>query len=361
MKKKLLIINAKQFGYHIDTFSYCKYANKHFNISYLGFDSGEPKLNVDGVECIYILRKGNVLVRYFRFLFACLKICKRNYDAIFIKYFIGCALVKLYHKQKVFVFDIRSGYISGNKTINKTNDFILKFESRFFRYISVISKSLAEKMRLAKYKCHILPLGADPINARFSASDALNLLYVGTFDGRQIEDTIQGFSKFFKKYGGSIEMTYDIVGDGHNGELENLKQLVNKKGLNGIVRLPGYIHQNRLSSYFNRCNVGVSYIPITEMYDCQPPTKTFEYIIAGMPVIATNTKENAVIINEENGILIKDSAEGFYQGLKKLVRLKAEYDPPSIRKKALKNSWHRIVQDNFIPFIDDITDAKLSG
>jgi len=41
-------------------------------------------------------------------------------------------------------------------------------------------------------------------------------------------------------------------------------------------------------------------------YDCQPATKTFEYILSGMVCIATSTYENKKLINNINGVLCND-------------------------------------------------------
>jgi hypothetical protein len=48
MKKKLLIINKIQFGYHTDTFKYCQYLKDEFDITYICFDAKEIKIN-DGL------------------------------------------------------------------------------------------------------------------------------------------------------------------------------------------------------------------------------------------------------------------------------------------------------------------------
>lgn len=127
---------------------------------------------------------------------------------------------------------------------------------------------------------------------------------------------------------------------------------VKDHGLEDVVSLPGFVPHRELARYYEKCNVGVSYVPINRIYDCQPPTKTFEYLLAGLPVIATNTSENAAVITEHNGLLIEDTPEAFYQALKKLAENRIAYCSDRIRAEALKYSWETIVHSNLVPYIN---------
>jgi glycosyltransferase involved in cell wall biosynthesis len=351
---KLLIINRIQFGYHIGTYQYCKQAADKINIVNCSFDAGRPKINIPGVQCIYVSRRGNILVRYFRLMRNFLAECKKDYDVVFIQYFLGCSLLKLVYPRKPFIMDIRTGNVSQNKYKRLWLDLILRIESLFFQYISVISESLSEKFKLPKKKIHILPIGAEPVNLSVKKFNSLHLLYVGTFNGRQIDDTIRGFARFYHEYKDSIKITYEIIGDGFNNELKQFRKLVDDLGIGDSVSLPGYIHQSQLFNYYNRCNIGVSYIPINNIYDCQPPTKTFEYLLAGMPVIATETSENRRVINDTNGVLIQDNPNSFYEAIKAIYCNRYNYNSQTIFKTNQKYSWKNIVETNFLPYMKNL-------
>jgi nucleoside-diphosphate-sugar epimerase len=84
----------------------------------------------------------------------------------------------------------------------------------------------------------------------------------------------------------------------------------------GLVRRTSGFNRGRVEHiYFDIHNIGVSYIPMLKCFDNQPPTKTFEYLLSGMPVIATATNANKDIINDVNGVLINDNSEEVYNGL----------------------------------------------
>ena len=74
--------------------------------------------------------------------------------------------------------------------------------------------------------------------------------------------------------------------------------------LNVAGRVP-YTEVNRLIS---AADVGLSYIPVNNNYNFNPPLKTFEYLACGLPTIATRTESNASIIQDGiSGILVNDS------------------------------------------------------
>lgn len=356
MQKKttVLILTLEQFGYHIDTFYYCKHGRYCFDITYVGFDTGKPRLDIDGVRCIYVSRKGNVFIRYLRLLNVMLFECRKKYDIIFMKYFVSCSLVRILNPIKRIIMDIRTGSVV-QKSINRYwRDLMLRFEAKRFKHITVISDALADKLRLAKHKTHILPLGAEALSDIPKRFDSMHLLYVGTLHGRQIEDTIKGLGRFYDEYGSQLDISYDIVGDGYSGEIDSMQKMVDEQALTDVVTLHGYIHQTELRHYYTHCNIGVCYIPITDYFDCQPATKTFEYLFAGMAIIATATKENEKLISLDNGVLIDSSSQAFYRGLVKLYKRKDRYCSRKIRQSYPEYAWGNIVLENWVPYINNI-------
>lgn len=352
--KALLIVNPTQFGYHPGTYYPCKWAQADFRITYHGFDAGKPKLALEGIAVDYVARRGHLLTRYVRFLRSCVAECRKAHDVIFIKYFPGCSVLRALHPRGKLILDIRTASVARRPRQRRWLDRLLRLESRFFRHVTIISSSLARKLGFDPKDMHILPLGAEPVATSRKEFSALRLLYVGTLSGRRIEDTVRGFHRFYREAGDTLDLTYEIIGAGNQGELDQLRVLVKELGLDQVISLPGYIHHRELASHYERCNVGISYVPIDDVYDCQPPTKTFEYLLAGLPVIATNTSENAAVITEHNGLLTEDTPQAFYEALKKLLRNRGSYSSDKIRSDALQYSWETIVRSNLVPYIHSL-------
>jgi len=352
-KKRLLILCQNQFGYHVDAYYYCKYLKEHFDITYLGWNHNLPEISMAEVNVIMVPRTGSVAARHVRYLSAALSEIRRGrHDIHFIKYFRACLLLKILNPQKRYVLDLRSGHISNQPISRFIFDLVIKGESLFFNNLTVISQSLAKRFGLAK-RATILPLGADRLSATTKTFESLKLLYVGTLSERNIHHTLLGFAKFYNEFKDRLAIHYTIIGAGAHGEEDRLIEIVESEGLSSVVSVLGRIPHDQLKPYFNEHNVGVSFVPMTNYFDVQPVTKTFEYLLSGMPVIATATSENKLVLHENNGVLIEDSPDGFYMGLRLFYERSFSYNSSVISDEASEYRWESIV-DNLGKYLDDI-------
>lgn len=102
-----------------------------------------------------------------------------------------------------------------------------------------------------------------------------------------------------------------IIGDGP--ERDRLKNLINDNGLQGVINLLGY-QQNP----YKFLRHGDLYVcsSTTEGYN----TATVEALILGVPVLTTQVSGAEEIISSTNcGLIVENSNEGVYVGLKKLL------------------------------------------
>ncbi|MEE9346434.1 MAG: glycosyltransferase [Methylococcales bacterium] len=346
-----------QFGTLIDTFFYSKYLRDRFNITIICWDYSLKKQMMDGVDIIYISRNGNIIQRNVRYIYESYNWLKRNPSNVcFIKHFRGCSILKLLLPRLKFVFDIRTASVSTKPHTRFIYDKAMMFESYFFRHITVISESLSNKLKLSK-KSYILPLGSEAISNTTKTFDSLRLLYVGTLDARDIDKTVSAFAKFYKHNKNVIKMNYTIVGDGPGDEIEQLKTIVEKNSLSDVVNIVGRVPFTELKPYFDTHNIGVSFVPLTEYFDSQPVTKTFDYLLSGMPVVATATSENKIVISSSNGVLINDTVESFYKGLKEIWHEKESYNSDQIVSMSSKYNWSDIV-DNLGDYLNKVSISK---
>lgn len=345
MLKKLLIISQAQYGYLIDYTKYCEYLKNDFNITYLCWDYGNKKIKEPNIKIIYVFRNGNIITRNVKFISFIIKHIKETkYDIIFISYFRGSSLIPLNFKKNIpkIHLDIRTGNISKYFIKRFIYNNLLRIESNFFNSISLISNGLQKFLGIHE-SAIILPLGATFTNINHNSINKLHLLYVGTFSNRRLEDTIYGM-KLFLSHNPTLDITYTIIGDGLKHEIENLQNIINKLDLQGYIKLTGYIPHKELIPYYEKANVGISFIPMTSYFDFQPATKTFEYLMAGMPVIATKTYSNKEIIKKENGILIDDDPVSFAEGINHMYKHLESFDKEKIIESVEKYEWRLIIQ-----------------
>jgi len=352
-KKKLLIINKSQFGYHSDTYYYCIHLKEEFEISYVCFDINLKKIDAEGINVIYLNNQGNYFKRGMRFIQSIKQLLQsQNFDIVFGIYFQGISLINTFCKAPI-VFDVRTGAIGTTKLKRKLYNTLLKFESYFFKNISIISICLAKNLNLNQKKTHILPLGADSLSNNQKSFDKLKLLYVGTLHYRNIHESIIGIKTFLNISGG-LDISYDIFGSGSSSDEQLLKAVISDNNLEDIVTFHGWKSHDELKYYFDSCNIGVSYIPINDYFDCQPPTKTYEYISSGMLCLATQTSANKALINNINGVLCNDSSHSFAQALTDIQTKRMTYSSSKIANSMKEYSWINIVQYNLLVYLENI-------
>jgi len=361
--KKILIVSNNQFGYLTDTLKYCEYLGNKYKIEVICVDNGLAKIINENIKVHYVKTKNKYIKRII-FLKALKKILGvLNPDLIFIDYFVGCSTVKLFFGNRfVYNLDIRTGSVCINKYKRKLMNLLLKAECRFFENISIISKGLKEELRINNTTIHWLPLGAD-LNLTnkdnsIEKSECKNykLIYVGTLLRRNIWETVLGLKYFFDmNYDETFNISYDIIGFSNNlDDEEIIKKYINDFGLTDIIKFHGRLNYNSALEFISKADIGISYIPITEYFNFQPPTKTFEYLLSGIPCIATNTFENAQIITKINGVIINDTPKDFCNGLYKLLNYYQQYKSDEIVSSVKDYTWENIVFNNLEPYINYI-------
>ncbi|BDM62831.1 hypothetical protein NFHSH190041_02830 [Shewanella sp. NFH-SH190041] len=337
-KKQILIINRTQFGHNIDTYYISKELCQWYQVTYLCFDTGQNKAKQYNVNVKYITYKGCLIRRTIRFYLEVFKEINKNYHYIYLVYFPFCSLMKL--SKKKITLDFRSGYISKNKLKRFLFNNLYTFESYFFDSISVISLALKNKLNLSTTKTFLVPSGANIISNTIKEFKEPKLFYIGTLDDRNIDELFYGIKTFITKHKEYKKtLTLDVVGTGKSSLVEELQNLIANLNLNSNIFMHGKLDHTLSKKFFDNCNIGISFIPITEYFDCQPPTKTHEYINSGLICLGTATSENRLIINNKNGFICNDNRISFANELKNLLDNFHYYDSNEIKNSNKKNTW----------------------
>ena len=350
MKKILIVNNYEQFGYHIDTFKYAEHLNNKLAFTFFSWYYGLEKRSIKNVKVEYRKYKPlffSKLFTVFKFLFN----ARKDHDLFFLRYFPLVSAVLLFLPNESTILDIRTTHTSKNILRREIYNFLLKLEAKLFKRITVISEGVAKKLSLSHKAYSVLPLGADIISNTKKEFNEMRLLYVGTFNNRRIYATVEGFAKFYHEYKNVINMSYTIIGDGKAKEKDKILRSIEQNNLTNIVKYEGFVNHDKLKKYFDSCNIGVSYVPINEIFNYQPPTKTYEYLLSGMIILATDTYENRIIVDSTNGQLIKDSVSEFYLGLQQIYNNLGSFSSVSIRSNTSEFLWPNIIDKHLIPIL----------
>ena len=340
-KEKLLFVCLCQFGYLTDMYKWCKYLRQEYDITVLCFDTGLKRQRLDNVKVHYVDYAGSFTVRGIRFILSCLKHILLFDGIIFIEYFKKCDWLKRLLPFKKMILDVRTLAVGGTQSYRNKYNKRLETTCDEFDIVSVISDEVKRKLN-RNDNTFILPLGADVISSSIKRIDKLRLLYVGTFDGRHIDKTIKAVGAFHRQYPG-VPINYDIIGDGNHNELSQYRNLVKELDLSDIVTLYGRVPNSELKPYFDKANIGVSFVPITDYYNIQPPTKTFEYTLSGLYTIATKTTANSAVVNADCGYLIEDTEEDFVNALSYIWNNKERIDSVKVKSALLEYQWDKLV------------------
>lgn len=256
----------------------------------------------------------------------------------------------IYLKRKAsFIYDSREIY---SKLASK-NDSPLKqklieiFEKYYVTNVSkVIVTSEDDELYLKKHfqskkEFHVIknfPLKKDIIESNklkleYKIPDESTLfLYQGwILEGRGLVPFIEAISELENCY-------LVIIGDGTY--LKILKNLVKELSLSDRVFFKGLVEYDKLHEYTCSADVGISlFEPISTSYEYALPNKLFEYMMAGLPVLATDLISMRKVVSEsKNGILVKDiyNKEELKESIIKLMNRKTreKYEKNSIEASA---------------------------
>lgn len=347
-KEKLLFVCPCQFGYLTDMYKWCKYLRQDYDITVLCFDTGMERQYLDDVDIHYVDYAGSFTVRGIRFVLSCLRHILLFNGIIFIEYFEKCEWLKRILPFKKMILDVRTLAVWGTQSDRDKYDKRIEAACKKFEVVSVVSEWVKLKLN-RKTQTFLLPLGADVISSSSKVIDGLRLLYVGTFDGRRIDKTIRAVAIFHHQHP-DIPISYDIVGSGNHNEQEQYRRIVEELGLGNIVILHGRVPNTDLKHYFDKANIGVSFIPITDYFNIQPPTKTFEYTLSGLYTIATRTMANEAVLNSDCGHLIDDTEADFTNALNYVWTNRECIDSVAVRNAMSDYRWDKIVKQ-YMPAI----------
>lgn len=198
-------------------------------------------------------------------------------------------------------YDLRSGSVSGK--FDRLKDYGHRIESKFFDKKIVISKKVANYvLGLAGndfleldvgVKHKILPPATLIQNTRIKyhiRENAYVILYVGTFNNRRLDAFFSRITSIPKN------VLFVLVGDGTRLAEESIRRSIKSQSLEGQVVLTGRMTYDDLPVFYAIANAGLCHIPPDAMYQFQPPTKLYEYLEYGLPIITTSTSAISEIL-----------------------------------------------------------------
>ena len=164
----------------------------------------------------------------------------------------------------------------------------------------------------------------------------IDLLYLGAVsENRGIYIIIELVYRLIKSH---PNLNVEIIGQIPRLIKNDIEYELENKKLTNVISLRGYIDYNDALDYLKRSKIGLCLLIPTKNYIHSYPTKLFDYMTAGIPVVGTNIGYLDKIINEAQcGYLVGPSdIDGAVSVLDELLSHNSD------REKMGANGWHYI-------------------
>lgn len=168
-------------------------------------------------------------------------------------------------------------------------------------------------------------------------SEKLRLVYVGGLqEGRSLDVVIKGIAQAAEE----VDCSLTVLGSGHSEP--ELKRLASELGVESRVRFEGFVDHAAIGDFIASSNVGLVPHAVTDHTNSTIPNKVFDYMLHGLPVLASDTRPVQRIVEAEAcGLTYRwDSPEDFATTLPRLADPAARRSMGERGRKAVEGTYN---------------------
>ena len=209
---------------------------------------------------------------------------------------------------------------------------------------TAISEKIAEILKVRKTQLiGIWPSGANPKefeiclkNRKFPENDEpIKFIYLGSLRSERNLITVIKAAEVVLSRGHKITM--DLIGSGDQMlELKNLVKKINLK----TIRVEGPVPFKMVPAILSERHIGILPFPNNKSMNVSSAIKMFEYIAAGMPVMATDIEaQRRVFKNEKFVFWCKENMESMAKTMENVIENKNKLPQLSKLAKGYSLNW----------------------
>lgn len=148
----------------------------------------------------------------------------------------------------------------------------------------------------------------------------LKLVYTGTVSASRGRDVMLEAMHLVVSNNLYINLHLCIVGASES-ELAYCQQKIQDLGLQDHVEVLGRIPGDRVHQYLQNADAAICIWQPSQWNMFNPPTKLFEYLVAGLPVLASNIRTHTrYVTHEKTGFIFDYHAQGLAEAIQTLYR-----------------------------------------
>jgi glycosyltransferase involved in cell wall biosynthesis len=133
------------------------------------------------------------------------------------------------------------------------------------------------------------------------ANQTVHLMYLGTVSKVRGRDVMLEAMSILAKKNVGVHLT--IVG-ANQEQLDYCKERILELQIAGMVTVLGRVPGNRIPDYLIQADFGICLWEQNIWNEFNPPTKLFEYLVAGVPVLASNIRTHTRYVQDwKNGLI----------------------------------------------------------
>jgi len=178
-----------------------------------------------------------------------------------------------------------------------------------------------------------------------SDADPLQLVYVGSVHQNRGRDVMLEAIKIANQDQKIAHLT--IVGASAE-QLEYCKKAIQALDIAGSVTVLGRVSGHSIPNFMKSADAGLCLWEDLPWYRFNPPTKLFEYLVAGLPVLASDIRTHTQYVqNGRNGLIFEYGSSGLADAIKRLWFARDEL--PQMKRQTRDESvaylWQSIERD----------------
>lgn len=166
---------------------------------------------------------------------------------------------------------------------------------------------------IAAHRMTPVPMGFDEHGAQASAAapfERPTFVYLGTLDRNRSPEVMIEAIDIVRRQVPQVKLL--LIGDAdEESDRAWLRGLIRERGLSDHVELTGWLPIAQGWALAARCLAGLSPVPRGELFDVGSPTKAVEYFGLGLPVIANDQPDQALVVAGAGGSCVPLAPDAF--------------------------------------------------